>query len=181
MLDIGRHIDSVRSDDEEETILGVINDVDRNKLYLNTVGHWGLIISNPNEYKRLKIIPFKMWRVIALGMFWSNASTANEDPVVDFGTSISHLHFGRMTAAITGGEKFTGGDHQKYDPLNLLAPEKIAETSPTLVTTWTPGPKFNVWQNAPLDVIVVEAAAVDMTSGILRPYMLIEVKTGGMW
>jgi hypothetical protein len=182
MLDIGRHIDSIHSDDTEETILGVIKSVNRNKLRILPGDGDGLVnISVANDHERLEVTPYKAWRVVALGMMWISATTVNEDPIIDFGYSGDDDAFAKMTSAITGGEKFCIFDHQKYDPLNLLTPEKITETSATLATTWTEGAEFGVWKNTVVDLWCREAAVGAMSTGLIKPYMLIEIDTGGKW
>ena len=167
-----------------QTVEGIANKVakGRNKIYLIHGVTDGIIdISNANEHERLDILPYKTWRVIGLGMFWTGASAANEDPVIEYGYPSDQDAFGKMTSAITGGEKFRADDHQKYDPLDLLAPEVITETSATMVVTWTEGVEFGVWQTAPLDVRCWEAAVAGMTAGYIIPYMLVEVDSGGKW
>ena len=182
MLDIGRHIDSVHSDDVGETILGVINSVKRNKIRRYTgINDGYLILSVANSIEGMGAMTDRKWRIIALGMIWSVASTANEDPIIEFGISGNYDAFGKMSSTITGGEKFNAGDHQKYDPLDLLAPEAIAETSATLVVTWTAGVEFGVWQKTGKELFAVEAAVAGMTTGYITPYVLAEIDTGGKW
>ena len=180
MLDIGQKMPEFRGDGS--TIKGVVEGLKHNKLrILRGVTDGILCISNANEIERMEVPSYKKWRVIGLGMFWIAASTANEDPVVEFGYSGAHNAFGKMTSVITGGEKFNVNDHQKYDPSNTLPEEVIVETSATLTTTWTEGAAFNVWQTSIKDLRVVEAAVAGMTSGHLMPYIVIEIDTGGKW
>ena len=182
MLEIGRHIDSVHSDDVSETILGVINSVKRNKIFLVCgIDNGYITLSVANNFERIESIIFDKWRVIALGMHWIEASTADEDPIVDFGYNSDDDAYGKMTSAITGGEKFCIDDFQKYDPLNLLTSEVIAETSATLVTTWTAGVKFGIWQKNVRSLWAREAAVAAMTTGLVKTFMVIEVDTGGKW
>ena len=173
MLDIGRHIDSVHSDDTGETILGVINSVKRNKILMLHASDTGYVdLTTANQYRRLEFPPFLRWRVIGIGMFFIAVTTANEDPVVDFGDSADPDSMGKMTSVITGGEKFCKNDHIKYDPLGISAPEVLAEASATLGITWTVGVEFNVWQDTFMDIWVQEAAAAGISSGRVRPYMI---------
>jgi hypothetical protein len=181
MIEIGADESSKKLDEIGERILGVMNSVKRNKVIIIEGGHAALTVSNANEIRRVEMLPFSRWRVIGLGMYWRAASTANDDPIVEFGRVGDPDAYGKMTSAITGGEKFVAGDHQKYDPLELLCPNVIAETSATLVVTWTQGVEFGVWNTVVRDLQVAEAAVLGMTSGQVRTYMLIEVDTGGKW
>ena len=182
MLEPGRHIDSVHSDDVGETILGVINSVDRNKLRIvSGITDGYLNISNANEYERLEIVPYKMWRVIGFGMYWIAASTADEDPIIEFGNANDPDAYGKMSSVVTGGKLFHSEDCVTYDPLCLFAPTTLTETSGYLVITWTKGIKFGVWETTIKRLQVIEAAVAGMTSGVVKPYMIIEVDTGGKW
>ena len=166
-----------------QTVEGIANKVvkGRNRIIILNDGDSYIDLSTANQYKRLEISFFRRWRVIGMGMLWSGASTANEDPVVEFGVNSDSTYFGTMTSAITGGEKFVGSDHLKYDPYGILADEVISEASATLVTTWTEGAGFNVWQNSTKDVRATEGAVAAMSSGLIKPYIIIEVNTGGRW
>ena len=179
MLDIGQRPGEFRGDGS--TIKGVVDGLKYNKLIIYSIDTTNLDLGVANSNKRLGIVPFKRWRVVALGMMWIEGSTANEDPIVEFGNFGDDNAYGTMTSAITGGEKFCLNDHQKYDPLDLLAPEVIAETSATLAITWTEGVKFNVWQTVSESLKTIEAAVAGMTSGQVKPYMIIEVDKGGRW
>ena len=180
MIDVGQKAPEFRGDGS--TIKGVVEELKYNKvraLYGCTNGVLDLTAANSIE--SINISPYPRWRVVALGMYWAMQSTANEDPIIDFGYYGNDDAFGKMTSAITGGEKFCVGDHQKYDPLGLLASEIITEASGTLAITWTEGVKFGVWQTSPLEVWCREAAVAGMTTGQIKPYMIIEIKTGGKW
>ena len=180
MLEIGQKAPEFRGDGS--TIKGVVEGLKYNKIFLGggfTDGYVSLSVAN--NYERIIIPIYKKWRVIAVGGFWIQASTANEDPVLDFGYNSNDDAFAKMTSVITGGEKFCVGDFQKYDPLHLLTAEIITETSATMDITWTEGTEFNVWQNTVLDIWCREAAAGAMSSGYVMPYMIIEVDTGGKW
>ena len=179
MIEIGKQPGECTADDEQ--IRSIARGIERNKIIKFDSGHESLIISNANEIKRLGIAVFARWRVIGMGLYWVAASTANDDPIIEFGHNTNLNGFGTMAAAITGGEKFCAYDHQKYDPLNLSSQEIITETSATLVVTWTEGVDFNVWQTTIKTLHVIEAAVAGMTSGTIRPYMIIEVDTGGKW
>ena len=167
-----------------QTVEGIANKVakGRNKVrIIRGVTDGYLNISNANEYERIEISVYKAWRVIGMGMIWTAASTANEDPVVEFGDESDRDAFGKMTSAITGGEKFCVNDHQKYDPLDLLAPEVITEASATLAITWMEGVDFGVWQTTAKNLMTGETAVAAMTTGVMMPYLLIEIDTGGKW
>ena len=181
MLDIGTEEGSLKLDEVGERALGVINAVERNKVFFTHTGESVLDLGTANQYRRLEPVGFKYWKVIALGMLWLEASTADEDPVVIFGRVGDTNAYGTMTSAITGGEKFNTTDVQKYDPLDILANEIIAETSATLAVTWTEGAEFNVWNARPVEFLITEAAIAGMSSGMVRPFMVIEVKTRGKW
>ena len=181
VLDIGTYESSVKLDEVGERILGVINAVERNKIFVVHGGINPLDIDNINEIKKIECVPLGCWRVIALGGYWMEASTANEDPIVEFGRVGDPDAYGKMTSAITGGEKFNIADFQKLDPLDILSAEVIAETSATLATTWTTGAEFNVWNCKCEDLEVAEAAVAGMSSGKIKPFMVIEVKTRGKW
>ena len=182
MIEAGKGLGSLKFDEVGERMLAVIGAAERNKMRVIRGTTDGLLnVSIANETERMEIEPYKAWRVIGLGVFWIIASTANEDPIIDFGYSGDDDAFGKMTSAITGGEKFNIGDHQKYDPLNLLTPEVIAEASATLAITWTPGVKFGVWQKSLFDTWCREAAVAGITTGYVRPYMVVEIDTGGKW
>ena len=182
MIEAGKGLGSLEFDEVGERMLAVIGAAERNKMYVIKGATDGqLNISNANEYERMDVLPYNAWRIIGMGMLWTQASTANEDPIVEFGRSGNSDAYGKMTSAITGGEKFNEGDHQKYDPLGLLAPEVIAETSATLAITWTEGAEFGVWETTPKRFLVWEAAVAAMTTGTIMPYMLVEIKTGGRW
>ena len=180
MLDIGQKAPEFRGDGS--TIKGVVEGLKHNKLcVISGVYDSYLDITAANTYERLDIVPYKTWRVIGFGMYWLAGSTANEDPIIEFGYNSDNNAFGTMTSEITGGERLASGDHQKYDPTGILAPEIIAEASATLVITWTEGVAFNVWQTSLRDLRAVEAAVAGMSSGYVLHYMLIEVDTGGKW
>ena len=183
MIDIGTEQTNRRLDEEGEKVLGVIHSLglNRNKIYIVHGGDSPLDIDAVNSIKVVEVIPFPRWRVVAVGAFWIEASTANEDPIIEFGRVGDPDAYGKMTAAITGGEKFSVNDSIKYDPLELLALEVIAETSGTFVVTWTEGVEFGIWNTTFKNLIVSEAAVGGMSSGKVRPYMVIEVDTGGKW
>ena len=181
MLDIGVDESSVKLDEVGERTLGVLGAVGRNKLLGISIPYEYLDLGIPNKSSRISPVPFKFWRIVALCMTWTEASTANEDPAVEIGEMGDLDSIGKMTSAIIGGEKFCAGDFQKYDPLNILADEIITETSATMTVTWTPGVKFNVWQTTPFVMFVCEAAVAGMTSGRITPCIIIEVKTRGKW
>lgn len=178
MLEIGHKAPEFRG--EGSTIKGVVEGLKHNKIFLTTSGDI-LDLGAANSIIYLGVIPFARWKVIGIGMYWREASTANEDPVVDFGEYGNPDAYGKMTSAITGGEKFCVTDHQKYESSRLLAPEVITETSATLVTTWAEGIKFNIWRTKANRLFVQEAAVAGMTSGMVMPYFIIEVDTGGKW
>lgn len=179
MLEIGEIAGNRRG--EGSTIKGIVQGLKHNKLVVISTSSAYINLPTANQYKRIDLPVFSQWRVIACGMLWITASTANEDPIINFGTITDNDAYGKMTSAITGGEKFAVGDFQKLDPYNILMPEVIAETSATLVTTWTEGVQFNKWQNACQDIAVFEAAVAGMTTGIIRPFVVIEIDTGGKW
>ena len=179
MLEIGHKAPEFRG--EGSTIKGVVEGLKHNKMYIVHGLTESLDLGVANKVEYVEPVPFSQWKIIGLGMMWSENSTANEDPIVEFGRLGDNDRFGKMTSAITGGEKFSLGDHQKYDPFGLLAPEIIAETSATLSVTWTEGDKFNVWRKSSKNLCVTEAAVAGMTSGKVRPYFLVEIDTGGKW
>lgn len=177
MLEIGQRAGEFRGDGS--TIKGVVEGLKHNKVYF--VDNEYISISTANQYIRLAISPFSRWRVIGAGLYWLDASTANEDPVIEFGHKDANDAYATMTSAITGGEKFCSKDHQKLDPFGILAKEVITETSATLVVTWTTGAKFGVWETDAKSLKATEAAVAGMTSGKVKPYMIVEVDTGGKW
>ena len=183
MRDIGIGETNRKLDEEGERVLGVIHSLglNRNKVYIIHGGDNPLDIDAVNSIKVVEVIPFARWRVVAVGAFWIEASTANEDPIIEFGYAGDPDAYGKMTAAITGGEKFNANDSIKYDPLELLAPELIAEISATFVVTWTQGAEFGVWNTVMKNLIISEAAVAGMTSGKVRPYIVIEVDARGKW
>lgn len=182
MLEIGTSEYGLVRDTFGARVLTSIRNIKRNKIFIIFgISDSTIDITIPNNHENLYIIPFNSWKVIGLGLFWWVASTPNEDPIVTFGYPGAQNAFGTMTAAITGGEKFNVNDHQKYDPLNILSVEVIAETSATLVTTWTPGAEFNVWETGVKRLMAYEAAVAGMTTGLVVPYLIIEVNTGGKW
>ena len=179
MIEIGRKAPEFRG--EGSTVKGIVDGLKYNKIFVCSTAGVVLDLGTANAYKLLSPPMFDRWKVIGMGMHWWEASTANEDPAVEFGRYGDGDAYGKMTSAITGGERFRVEDHQKYDPLNILAQEVIAETSATLAVTWTEGVEFNVWQDKIRFLRVVEAAVAGMTSGGVAPYIAIEVDTGGKW
>ena len=179
MIEVGKQPRECNANDEQTRV--IVRGMERNKIFFvdNTEGYLNLTSTNTNV--RVSPMPFKKWRVIGMGIFWVVASSAGEDPVIEFGQSSDNDCFGKMSATITGGEKFCVDDHVKYDPLNVLGLEVITETSPTLVTTWTEGICFNVWQTTIRGFRIYEAAVASMTTGAVKPYIIIEVDTGGLW
>jgi hypothetical protein len=180
-LDIGTDESSVRLDEVGERILGVMGSVKRNKIFRTGLGDGYLNLPTVNQTKYFDSFCYARWRVVGFALSWAGASTANEDPIVELGYLGDNDGFGKMTSAITGGEKFCVNDMIKHDPLNLLAEEVITEASATMVITWTEGVQFNVWQTSMKTLMCGEAAVAGMTSGIVRPCMVIEVDTGGRW
>ena len=170
-------------DEEGERILGVIHSLglNRNKVVIVHGGDSPLDIGNINEIKKIETLPFACWRVIAVGAYWVEATVADDKPILEFGRVGDPDAYGKVVATVTGGEKFNIADHTKYDPLELAAPEVQAEASATFTLTWTQGAEFGVWNSVIRDLEVAEAAVLAMTSGQVRPYMLIEVDTGGKW
>jgi hypothetical protein len=181
MLEIGDREEVLRLNADGKQIAGIARSVMHNKLILLHGGDAPLDIDNANEIKQIETVPFARWRVIALGIYWVEASTADEDPIIHFGRVGDVDAYGIIGSAITGGEKFNIADFQKYDPKGILADEVIAETSATLVITWTPGAEFNVWNVKAYDLQVAEAAAAGMTSGKVRPFVVIEIDSGGLY
>lgn len=181
MIEIGKGLGSLKFDEVGERMLTVIGAAERNKIFILHDSASYLDLSAANTFGRLEIPIFKQWRVIGLGMLWALASTAGEDPAVDFGYNSDDNAFGNMTSAITGGEKFVKDDHIKYDPYDLLADEVVTEASATLDVTWTAGVAFAVWQTSIKDIRAYEAAVGGITTGTVKPYMVIEVNSGGRW
>ena len=181
MLEIGEPEGNYNLDSADVKTLELIKGFNRNRVVIVHGGDTPLDIDNANEIKKLEIMPFKRWKVLAMALYWIEASTANEDPVIWFGRVGDGDAYGKMTAIITGGEKFNIADHTKYDPLELVAPEVMLEASATFNVTWTEGVEFGVWQTSPANFSVAEAAVAGMTSGKVRPYMIIEVDSGGKW
>jgi hypothetical protein len=179
MLEIGEK--TLVFSGDGSTIKGIVEGLKYNKLFRVDGNDRQLHLPTANSKLYFQTIPFKRWRVIALGLLWVAASTANEDPIVDFGDNTDVDAYGKMTSAITGGEKFCANDFQKYDPLNILTDEVITETSATLAITWTKGVDFGLWKGKMKDLRVAEAAVAGMTTGDVRPFMIIEVDTGGRW
>jgi hypothetical protein len=180
-LDLGTDESSVKLDEVGERILGVMGSVNRNKIREVGMGDGYMYLPTTNEVKYFDMICYTRWRVIGFTLSWGEASTANEDPIIDLGHTGDADAFGKMTSAITGGEKFCVNDMIKYDPLNILGKEVLTEASATMDITWTEGVKFNVWQTSPKNLICAEAAVAVMSSGLVRPCMVIEVDTGGKW
>jgi hypothetical protein len=177
MLDIGQKAPEFRG--EGSTIKGVVEGLQHNKIFVSHTGADYVALATANQVKYLSIMPFKRWKVVALGMYWIQASTANEDPIIDFGEADDPDAYGKMTSAITGGEKFNIGDFLAYDPFGILGKTVIAETSATLVVTWTEGTDFNKWNDTPQNFKAQEAAVAGMSSGAVKPIAVIEVDTGG--
>ena len=182
MLEIGNTLAKLQLSPKDAGIAGIAASLGHNKLILRGGEDNGYInIGNANESESLGWISYSRWKVVALGMFWTSASTADDNVTLEFGTNIDNDRYGKMASAITGGEKFCLYDFQKYDPYNILCEETITEASGTMVITWTPGVKFGVWETTPLRLYVIEAAAAGMTSGYISPQMIIEIDTGGKW
>lgn len=182
MLELGRHIDSVSFDSMGETILSVINTVNRNNLILvGGVTDAFINITVANNLETFTSVPYKKWRVVALGLLWTSLGAVNEDPAIEFGQTTDKDCFGLMSSVVTGGERFRADDHLKYDPYNILTPEILTEASATMTITWTKGIKFGLWQDKNLNTCAAEAAVGAMTMGAVKPYMVIEVDSGGKW
>ena len=179
MLEIGQKAPEFRGDGS--TIKGVVEGLKHNKIYVADILSAYLNLTTANSSARFEVQPFKRWRVIGFGMLWRALSTANEDPIVEFGTIADNDSIGKISYAITGGEKMCINDHIKYDPYDLLTPEVITEASATLVITKTVGTSFGVWQKDLKRYAATEAAVAGMSSGFVYPYMIIEVDTGGKW
>lgn len=179
MLEIGVHTDKIHL--KEGTIASAILSYQHNRLMVLHGGDSPLDLATINQIKKIETIPIKRWRVIGLGMYWTEASTANEDPIVIFGRVGDTDAYGKMTSAITGGEKFNIGDVLVYDPLGILTPNVIVETSATLVITWTKGAEFGEWNSVARDLEVAEAAVAGMTTGYVRPFIVVEIDAEGMY
>lgn len=180
MLEIGEIAGNRRG--EGSTIKGIVEGLKHNKIRVLDIGNDELNLTIANSFKRLGVIPYRHYRVLGYGLLWSVASTAGEDPIIDFGNEHGATKIGKITTAITGGEKFLAYDRIKYDPLNLAADEKISEASATLVITRDAGEDFGVWKhNTPLNIYAQEAAVAPLSGGKVKPYVIIEVDTGGKW
>ena len=179
MIEAGKGLGSLKFDEVGERMLAVIGAAERNKVI--TVQSPMLSLNVANQSQKFDSLFFKEYRIIGLCIFWIDSSTANEDPVVEFGYETDNNACGTMTSTITGGEKFVKGDYIKYDPLDLLPSEVLAEASATFDITWTPGVDFYIWQTGVHDLRAFEAAAAALTTGYVRNSIVVEIKTGGRW
>jgi hypothetical protein len=101
-----------------------------------------------NEYWNLTI-PYKKWRVVALGFTVLTAGVSTENPVFYWGKEDDDLSgwdwdcFGKITQDVNAGKHFIAGDCYTYDPKNLVAKANALNGggSPTFVE----GEYFDLW------------------------------------
>jgi hypothetical protein len=111
----------------------------------------GMLIALNNSGKS-GLIPYKKWRVEAVGFVVSTGGVSTENPVVQFGSSYGDIgaastRYGSVTQDINANKEFDAHDVYIKDPKNLLGTALALGGAGT--PTWAAGDaKLGVWETA---------------------------------
>ena len=162
-------------------------EVDTNKplarIHYTRIVSFGLDGTNPclqqNSEGLSYPVMFKSWRVVAIGLYISQAGLTGEDPLTYFGVEKSDLrpkhsyYFGAIVQDPAAGKQFEYGDTVIADPLSFLAAPDALQNggSPSLDTA--AGGGFLKWHQK--GTIITVERENDHQLGIV-PIVCIEVK-----
>jgi len=122
-------------------------------------------------------IPYKEWKVVALGFVVVTGGVSTENPVVSFGSKYGDLaedanRFGTITQDITATKEFVAEDVYVKDPKGLLDDPLALGGAGTPV--WgAGGDELDVWQT---NIAVLEVVRPDDHVLTVIPFFLLEVK-----
>lgn len=111
----------------------------------------GMLIALNNSGKS-GVIPYKKWRVEAVGFVVSTGGVSTENPVVQFGSSYGDIgaastRYGSVTQDLNANKEFDAHDVYIKDPKNLLGIGLALGGAGT--PTWAAGDaKLGVWETA---------------------------------
>lgn len=172
---IGLTNESLHLDPSGEIALDVIIAERHNKLAL-LVSPDELNSASENSIVGLGIVPYKKWRVVALGAVCVGISTDTHDPVLHFGTRADVDAFGIMTVTSTGSTNVHLDDYSSRDKYAIL-PADALQTG--IAVVWSGGAGWDVWQKT---IQELQVKAIGGTqSGKWQTWALIEIDTGGKW
>jgi len=143
-----------------------------NDTYLN--------LATQNMLVYLGSIPYKSWKVVAVGIHLIEATTANQAPVIHFGDITDNDSIGIMTTTATaskliGQYSWLETHAPGYD--NILPTDiRTGETAAQAVVTWSEagtGSIFNVEQTAP-KMLLMKAITGGISSGKVFVCFVIE-------
>lgn len=180
MEDIGIRKNIIRYKPEHLVISEIIESEGHNHLVM-LPSETELDVDNANEICQIGLIPYERWRVVGMGVLCSEASIADNDPVIEVGRRGDPNAYGTMTCVVTGGEHWNLDDYSSHDPYGVLPADSITEASATFTTTWVAGAEFALWNTGMYNIEAAEAAAGALTGGKFRIFVLIEVDSTGKY
>jgi len=136
----------------------------------------GMLIAKNNSGKS-GVIPYKKWRVVAVGFVVTTGGVSTEDPTITFGSSYGDIgavtkRYGQVKQDVTGNKEFDAHDVYIKDPTGVLGTASALGGAGTPV--WTAeGAKLGVWETA-ANVLQI-GRANDHTLTIVG-FMLLEVQ-----
>ena len=164
-----------------------IQDIVNNVLYKRALTRTELITYGANALamnatKHGTVVPYKRWRMVAVGFTVTQASIAAENPEVEFGIAVSDIgaadadYFGSATVFSEGGAALlTVGDvYIKDDAGYLGTPDALAAAGDGVAITWHAGAgHLMVWQTKAGLLTVTRPNDHQLA---IIPFMLVEVQ-----
>ena len=139
-----------------------------------------LNLATQNEVKISGIVPFRKWKVVALGLYCAQSTTANEAPVIHMGHSEDVDGFGIITVTATASKLVAGYSWLETHAAgygNILpATIRKGETAAQAVVTWSEagaGSDFNIEQTTP-QLLQIKATAAGISTGRFYGIFVVE-------